>query len=84
MRWRDGTFDHPTVWFWQDGRVTDQLVGGNEYIYFHFMNFKYERYMDRTYGDKAFWSGLDTLVHVKPEDISKGFKIDRYGFHPLE
>lgn len=84
MRWRDGTFNHPTAWFWKDGRVTDKLEGGNEYIYFHFMNFKNERYMDRAYGDRAFWSDLNTLIHTRPEDIARGFRIDRYGFHPLE
>ncbi|MFA5184806.1 MAG: DUF6625 family protein [Patescibacteria group bacterium] len=84
MRWRNESFEHPTTWFWQDGRVTDKREGGDEYIYLHFMNFKYGRYLAATYGDRAFWSDSGPVIDGQPEDISRGFMIDRYGFHSLD
>ncbi|MFA5155568.1 MAG: DUF6625 family protein [Patescibacteria group bacterium] len=84
MRWRDGSAEHPTVWFWQNGRVTDRRQYGNEYIYLHFMNFKYGRYLAETYGDQTFWDETGPVIDLAPADISRGFMIDRYGFHPLD
>lgn len=84
LKWRNARKYHPTVWFWKDGRITDALHNGQEYIYLHFMNYKVARYMDPVYGTEAFWSRLPVVVHVKPEDLYKGVRIDRYGFHVIE
>jgi hypothetical protein len=84
IRWLDGTFNHPKVWFWKDGRVTNNINGDVEFIYFHFMNYKHARFMDTKYGENAFWEGLDNIIHVKSEDIWKGVKIDEHGFHQID
>lgn len=83
-RWLNDSVKHPSVWYWKDGRVTNELDGDTEFIYFHFMNFKHARYMDPAIGKEAFWSNLPTIVHVHPEDIQKGIRIDRYGFHKID
>ncbi|OQP61166.1 hypothetical protein A3860_05470 [Niastella vici] len=82
--WRDGTINHPQTWYWKNGKITADGDNVEEYIYFHFMNFKEARYMDSHYGKKAFWNGLPSIVHITPEEISKGVRIDRFGFHPID
>lgn len=83
-RWRDGNEEHPTVWFWKDGHVTNASEGDLEYIYLHFMNYKFPRFMSPRYGKEAFWQGKENIVHVTPEDFEKGIRIDRFGFYPIE
>lgn len=83
-RWKNGILNHPQTWYWKNGKITAEGESVDEYIYFHFMNFKEARWMDSRYGNKAFWDGLPSIVHVKPEQISKGVRIDRFGFHPIE
>lgn len=78
--WKSGKADHPTLWFWKDGRITNELDGKDEFIYLHFMNFKHARYMDQKYGKKAFWSDLPKIVSIEPENFGKGIRIDRNGF----
>jgi len=82
--WLDGTFNHPEVWFWKDGRVTNNKDKNKEFIYIHFMNYKHPRYLPAKYGSTAFWDTLPKLVHLKTEDIIKGVRIDRYGFHKID
>ncbi|PKN53493.1 MAG: hypothetical protein CVU55_02400 [Deltaproteobacteria bacterium HGW-Deltaproteobacteria-13] len=82
--WLDGTFNHPEVWFWKDGHVTNNKDENREFIYIHFMNYKHPRSMDAKYGNTAFWDKLPKLVHLKTEDITKGVRIDRYGFHKMD
>ena len=81
--WKNNKKEHPTVWYWKDGHITNEIDAGEEFIYFHFMNFKHSRYMDPVYGTKAFWSDLPKVIHFKPENIKKGIRIDRFGFHEL-
>ena len=82
--WIDNGINHPTVWFWKNGRITNETDGDREFIYFHFMNFKNARYMDAVYGKTAFWSNLPQIVHLSPEEYKYGIRIDRYGFHKMD
>jgi hypothetical protein len=82
--WRNGTFNHPNVWFWKNGCITNELDGDTPYIYFHFMNYKNARYMNPAWGKEAYWSRLSHIVHVRPEEMANGIRIDRFGFHPLK
>jgi hypothetical protein len=82
-KWRNGAIDHPQVWYWKNGKITAEGDHADEYIYLHFMNYKVARWMDARYGNKAFWDGLPSIVHVAPEQIPKGVRIDRFGFHPI-
>ncbi|MFC2101136.1 DUF6625 family protein [Bacteroidota bacterium] len=81
--WKTGNMKHPLVWFWKDGRITNELDGDEEFIYLHFMNFKHARYLDPVYGKKAFWCDLPRLVNINSDNFIKGIRIDRYGFHEI-
>jgi hypothetical protein len=70
--WHDGTFCFPAVWFWRDGKVTNNLDGSREFPYLHFMRYKYlwrERNITKT-------------THVEGRDASYGWKVCREGIHP--
>lgn len=82
--WLNGKSFHPDVWYWKDGRIYNNMDGDREFIYLHFMNFRNARYMHPRYGNRAYWADVEKLVHVRPEDISKGVVIDRSGFRLLE
>jgi len=83
IKWRNGTYDHPQVWFWQNGRITTGPNNENEYIYFHFMNYKSPRYINRAYRKTMYWKGREKIIHINPEEIGGGVKIDRFGFHAI-
>jgi hypothetical protein len=52
-QWHDGSKDHPDVWYWKEGNITNDRDGSREFIYLHFMNFRSIRWMDPKYGDKS-------------------------------
>jgi hypothetical protein len=81
--WKSGQFKHPTVWFWTDGRITNELDGNDEFIYLHFMNFKHARHMDPAYGEKAYWNDLSKIMHLTAGNFGKSIRIDRNGFHDI-
>jgi hypothetical protein len=83
VKWRNGSHDHPQVWFWKNGCITNELDKGIEHIYFHFMNYKYPRYVNPAYMNTMFWKDREKVIHIKPDEISQGVKIDRSGFHAI-
>lgn len=82
-KWLDGGRDHPEVWSWQQGRVTNTRDGARRFIYLHFMNYCSARFMDRKYGQCAPWAGMSKVLHLASTDVHKGICIDRSGFHAL-
>lgn len=85
-RWLDGTLDHPEVWMWKDGRLTNQRDDRREFMYLHFMNWKASRWLPKKLRDKgvqAAWEGLEKLVYLDVSEAEVGFKVDRTGFQPL-
>ena len=81
-KWHDGTMDHPDTWYWYNGRITNNKDGDREFLYLHFMNFKYPRYMHPIFGKEAPWQKLPKLLNFNPKDIGAGrVRIDRQGFH---
>jgi len=82
FRWHDGSHNHPEIWFWKDGRITNCLDGAREFLYLHFMNFAKPKALARRY-TKAPWSGPQ-IMHIDAKDInSKGVRIDFQGIYPL-
>jgi len=81
--WIDGSWDHPEVWFWKDGKLTNDRDGDREFIYLHFMNWKSNRWLPKFRGKRAAWQDLDKINYVSQDDIQRGWQIDRSGFHPL-
>jgi hypothetical protein len=78
--WHDGRADHPDVWLWRDGHLTNTRDGDREFIYLHFMNFVSARWTAT--GGRAAWQGRSPLVHFDAGAFTGGaFRIDRDGFH---
>jgi hypothetical protein len=40
IKWMDGTSNFPTTWFWNNGKVTNNLNKDLSFPYFHFMVWK--------------------------------------------
>ena len=81
--WLDGSMDHPQVWFWQNGKLTNNQDGGRGFLYLHFMNWKSAAWLPKIRGEKAAWQDLEVINHVPDGRAENGFRIDRKGFHPL-
>jgi hypothetical protein len=80
--WTDGTFNYPDEWYWMDGKLTNDKDGDREFLYLHFMHWKggwWPRYCGN-----AQWERLDKLVHLKPNESAKGFRINELGFFPID
>ncbi len=78
--WHDGSYDHPDVWTWRDGHLTNARDGDREFIYLHLMNLVSARWV--RHGEVAAWRGKSPLVHFDATAFTTGaFRIDRDGFH---
>lgn len=80
--WVNGRIDHPTVWYWWKGRVFNEHDLPRDFIYFHFMNYKFARYMDPKYGPSAPWEGKKVSWQSELA-YQDGFAIDFNGFRSL-
>ncbi len=81
IRWLDGSYNHPTQWFWHRGKLT--VESGEEMMYLHFMNWKSSRYLPKIHGDKAAWELLPRLIDPNLTNPAQGFCISPSGFTPL-
>jgi hypothetical protein len=82
--WIDGQREHPQVWYWRNGRITNDKNYPKEFIYLHFMNYRNARWMDSTYGDSALWAGQSDLLHFSKLGQNEIIRIDRNGFHAVQ
>ena len=82
--WLDGSMEHPQVWFWRNGKLTNDHDGERGFLYLHFMNWKSATWLKKFRGEKAAWQDLRVLNHVPSGQERNGFRIDREGFHPLQ
>jgi len=78
-KWKDGTWNFPTQWYWHEGRITNDRDDA-EYLYFHFLYWK---------GDANPWGWRDRLppgqvVHGDWRHAPAGWRIDADGFRPLD
>jgi len=77
--WKDGTFDFPTEWYWQNGKLTNNK-DDSEYPYFHFMVWKGSQWEE----NKLSWNASELsqeILHF--EGITNQFKITQDGFFKL-
>ena len=80
--WHDGTMNHPDTWYWKDGRLTNKTDGDREFLYLHFMNYKFARSIHPSFGTEAPWQKLSKLLNFDPKDIGTGrIRIDKQGFN---
>jgi hypothetical protein len=84
--WHDGRLEHPVLWRWKDGSLTNERDGDREFLYLHFMNFKSSRYLPKNGGmKKAAWEGLSNVVSMDwRRAATEGFAISPGGIHPVE
>jgi hypothetical protein len=81
-KWHDSTMDHPDTWYWYNGKLTNNKDGDREFLYFHFMNFKYPRYIHSIFGTEAPWGKMSKLLKFDKSAIGSGrIRIDKQGFH---
>lgn len=85
LPWHDGTRLHPEVWFWCNGRLTNERDGSREFLYLHLMNFKSKRWVDETlYGTAPTWESLQQVLHFDCRDLYEHtVRIDRQGLHVM-
>lgn len=74
--------EHPTTWYWWNGRVYNCMDGPRDFIYLHFMNFKHARSLDPKYGSRAPWFGKEVAWHTCL-NTEEGFALDFDGLRPL-
>ncbi|MDR2837065.1 MAG: hypothetical protein LBV49_00600 [Azonexus sp.] len=44
VAWTDGSYDFPTVWYWNKGSLTNDKDGSREFPYFHFLGWKKQKW----------------------------------------
>lgn len=82
--WIDGTMDHPQVWYWRQGILTNQKDGDREFPYLHFMNWKSSRYLPPPFKKPAAWEKLKKVPFVSLDKSRDGWMMTRKGFLPLK
>ena len=83
--WHDGTMDYPQRWFWKDGRLTNSSDGARQFLYLHFMRWKWDRWMVYPVapGEGA-WKTLSRIVTVDWRRAARtGFCISAAGIGPI-
>lgn len=70
VAWVDGSFNFPSRWCWQAGRLTNDLTGDRQYPYFHFLVWK-----------KDVWTEKTELSRVPNKDDY--FSLSRNGITPV-
>lgn len=81
--WIDGSINsnHPNVWYYIDGKITNNRDENKEFMYLHLMNFKNSQY--RHDGTRAPWSNKEIICFAKSDDMTLGVIIDESGIRPL-
>jgi hypothetical protein len=84
MCWHDGIAEHPEVWFWKDGVLTNDRNVGHEYLYLHLMNFQSMRWASLTCRERHIpWKYNTEVQFDLPEEELTGVKIGWSGIHAL-
>jgi len=78
-RWKDGSWNFPTEWYWRSGTLTNDKDDA-EYPYFHFLFWKGDTNPNGWYRRGP----GTTIVHGDWRRARHGWRIDENGFHPLD
>jgi len=72
--WIDGTYDFPTIWYWDNGKLTNNKDNAREFPYFHFIVWK-----------KELWRNNQSVLASATVDLatSRRWIISEEGFAPL-
>jgi hypothetical protein len=72
--WIGGKFSFPTIWYFEEGRLTNNIDGDREFMYLHFMRYK------PGWQHKA----RTDLLQVNSSATLCAWKLTSEGFRPLE
>jgi hypothetical protein len=77
--------NYPQRWFWQNGRLTNELDGGREFLYLHFMRWQSPRWInDPPLPGEAAWPKLSNIVNMDWRRAGiEGFCIGLDGICPI-
>ncbi len=79
--WIYGKKEYPTEWYWKNGKLTNNINGNIEFIYFHFMVWKGGHF--KKYNGYGLWEEKKSIINGNIKNLKKGFKINKFGFFPL-
>ena len=84
MAWHDGLEDHPEVWHWKDGMVTNERNIGRDYLYLHLMNFQSMRWTNsRCREINTAWKDNPDVRFTLPGEEAHGITIDWTGIQAV-
>ena len=83
MPWINGSMQHPEVWFWKEGSLTNAEDRDREFLYFHFMNWKSAKFLPSFRGSSAAWENIPSVNCVPKDKLREGWIMSRKGFHPI-
>jgi hypothetical protein len=84
MPWHNGKTEHPDVWFWKDGVITNNRNLRKDYIYLHLMNFHSMRYVNPDCRKKHIpWKDNPAASFKGVSQLQNGVQIDWNGIHPI-
>ena len=84
MTWHDGMADHPEVWFWKNGVVTNDRNSDRDYLYLHLMNFQSMRWTNPGCRENNIpWKDNPNTLFTRAGEESHGVRIDWSGIQRL-
>jgi hypothetical protein len=85
LKWHDGRPDHPRVWYWKNGHITNNRDNEREFIYLHLMNFRKARHLNRREKKKVFWEELPGILRFDVNSYAgENVRIDEQGIHRID
>jgi len=84
IKWIDDSInsDQPSVWYYQQGNVTNNRDLDRNFIYIHFMNFKSSQW--RHDGTKAPWEKKQKVYFVSNDQLNEKIEISPNGVYVFE
>lgn len=84
MPWHDGQAEHPDVWYWRNGVVTNDRNSGDDYLYLHLMNFQSMRWAsEKCREERTPWRKNPHVRFTLAGQEHNGVRIDWSGIHPM-
>jgi hypothetical protein len=84
MLWHDGMADHPDVWFWKNGVITNNRNVGRQYLYLHLMNFQSMRWTNSDCRkNHTPWKDNPDMLFTCAGEESDGVRIEWAGIQRL-
>lgn len=82
--WHDGQSQHPDIWFWNNGLISNNRNIGRDYLYLHLMNFQSLRWATaECYKTCVAWKDNPHVQFSFTHEGMHGVQIDWTGIHSL-